>query len=94
MSHMVSEFQPPEFTDGPLEIRVDDEGVAIYGTREGLKVLANHCAALASRRLGSDGTAHIHLEDHALLTSKSLNAAVAVFAVQPRSGVRDSFPPS
>ena len=76
---MAAPFQEPEFTDGQLEIRIDADGVAIYGTRDGLKALAKVCTKLASRSLGTDGTAHVHLEDHALLTSKSVNAAVAVF---------------
>lgn len=64
-------FQLPKFIDGQLETRVDDEGVAIYGTRDGLRALAKLCIDLASRPLGTDGTAHIHLEDRALLTSNS-----------------------
>jgi hypothetical protein len=76
---MTIQFQRPDFTHGQLEIRIDAEGVAIYGTRAGLQELARICANLASRTLGRDGTAHIHLEDHGLLTSKSTNAAVAVF---------------
>ncbi len=76
---MTEQFQGPDFTHGQLEFRVDSEGVAIYGTRAGLEELARICTKLAARTLGSDGTAHVHLEDHALLTSKSLNAAVAVF---------------
>ena len=79
---MAMQFQVPQFTDGQLEIRIDDEGVAIYGTRDGLRALAKICTKLASRNLGRDGTAHIHLEDHALLTSKSVNAAVAVFEAE------------
>jgi hypothetical protein len=75
----MTQFQGPEFTDGQLEFRIDAEGIAIYGTRDGLNALAKLCTKLSSRSLGRDGTAHIHLEDHALLTSKSVNAAVAVF---------------
>jgi len=76
---MPSEFQVPEFIDGQLEIRIDADGVAIYGTRDGINALAKICTELAARSLRSDGTAHLHLEDRALLTSKSVNAAVAVF---------------
>jgi hypothetical protein len=76
---METQFQIPKFTDGELEIRVSDDGIAIYGTRDGLLALAKFCMDLASRRLGPAGSEHIHLEDRALLTSKSVHAAVAVF---------------
>jgi hypothetical protein len=79
VTNMATHFQVPEFIDGQLEIRIDAEGVAIYGTRDGLNALATICIKLATRSLGRDGTAHVHLEDHALLTIKSVNTAVAVF---------------
>lgn len=73
-------FVRPSFVDGQLELRVDAEGVAIYGTRDGLIELAAICTALASQSLSTDGTAHVHLEDRLLLTSGSLKAAIALFA--------------
>lgn len=76
---MAIEFEAPVFRDGQLELRVDADGIAIYGTRAGLLQLARICTDLASRTLAADRTAHVHLEDHAILTRKSQNAAVAVF---------------
>jgi hypothetical protein len=75
---MATPFQLPEFKDGQVEIRIDSDGVAIYGTCAGLTELARICTMLASRSLGRAGTAHIHLEDHGLLTGESLNTTVAV----------------
>jgi hypothetical protein len=78
-ANMAEDFKSPDFSSGRVEIRVDDEGVAIYGTREGLRMLAQICEELASRSPDRYGTDHIHLEDRALLTSGSLNAAIAYF---------------
>ncbi len=76
---MANEFSRPDFSSGQVEIRIDDEGVAIYGTREGLKSLASICNELASRLGNRHGTDHIHLEDRNILTSESIKAAVAYF---------------
>jgi hypothetical protein len=76
---MATEFERPTFRHGQLEFRINADGVAIYGTRAGLTQLARICTDLASLRLGQDGTAHVHLEDYALLTADSVMAAVAVF---------------
>ncbi|HEY4307899.1 MAG TPA: hypothetical protein VGN12_00480 [Pirellulales bacterium] len=72
-------MEAPRFTDGELEFRIGAEGVAIYATRGGLKALSEICIRLPARSLGRDGTVHVHLEDRALLTSNSVNAAIAAF---------------
>lgn len=76
---MERQFARPAFTDGQLEIRIDNVGVSIHGTPAGLLALANIRNELAASALGSDRTAHVHLEDHALLTRGVVRASVAVF---------------
>jgi hypothetical protein len=77
--NMSTNFIAPDFSDGKLEIRIDNEGVAIYGTRDGLQALAQICNDLASRPPNHYRTDHVHLEDRGLLTSTSLIAAIAYF---------------
>ncbi len=76
---MADEFKIPDFSSGQIEIRVDNDGVAIYGTREGLKSLAHLIDRFASRPASKNRTEHVHLEDHGVLTPESLNAAIAYF---------------
>lgn len=76
---MTDKFKRPNFSSGQVEVRVDNEGVAIYGTREGLMNLAHICNELASRSSKRYGTDHVHLEDCNLLTSESIRAAIAYF---------------
>jgi hypothetical protein len=76
---MADSFERPDFSTGQVEFRVDDNGVAIYGTRDGLRRLAGICNELAARPANNDRTDHVHLEDHGILTKKSNIAAVAYF---------------
>jgi hypothetical protein len=71
-------FVPPDFTNGSLELRTGQDGIAIYGTPDGLLKLAELCRRLAESPANSDSD-HIHLEDHGLLSESSLSGAVAVF---------------
>jgi hypothetical protein len=76
---MTTGFVMPDFSVGQLEFRADEEGVAIYGTREGLRALARFCEQLAAAPTNQSRTDHVHLEDRGILTGKSLNAAIAYF---------------
>jgi hypothetical protein len=70
-------FIPPSFGTGELELRYGDGEVAIYGTPQGLEKLAEFCLKLAR----SPKANHIHLEDYQVLTTESLQGAVAVFPI-------------
>ena len=74
----MSEFRYPLFNGGCIEIWSDDDGVAIYGTPEGIikpRELCDEILQLSER----GKTEHIHLEDRNILTSDSLSATLAVF---------------
>ena len=75
VTKMSKRFIAPVFEKGILELRCENNEVAIYGTSEGLKKLAELIVHLADNpRQG-----HVHLEDYELLTEGSLIGAVAVF---------------
>ena len=68
----------PEFHDGALELRFEKDEIAIYGTQQGLRRLAEICFKLAERA-EMESTSHVHLEDYHLLTAKSFPGTIAVF---------------
>ena len=68
-------FVPPVFDRGQLELRLVDNEVGIYGTRDGLRKFANLVLALADNPTGD----HVHIEDYGLLTQGSLIGVVVLF---------------
>ena len=68
-------FMMPDFQERPLELRYENNEVCIYGTKDGLRKLADLIISLVK----TPGGTHIHLEDYELLTRDSLRGAVAVF---------------
>lgn len=76
---MADDFVKPDFTDGLVEIRIDDDSIAIYGTREGLMEIARMCNELAKQPPNQYKTDHVHLEDRNILTRSSKNVAIAYF---------------
>jgi hypothetical protein len=71
-------FVRPVFDGKCLELRCTDDGVCIYGNRDGMKKLSEFCLQLAD--LGpNQETEHIHLEDYEVLTSSSLRGTIAIF---------------
>ncbi len=73
-------FTIPDFSKGKLELRFENNEVCIYGTSEGLKRLASLCLYLVEEQAAEHSkNAHIHLEDHELLTVTSLPGVVGVF---------------
>lgn len=71
----MAKFIKPDFTKNSLELRCENSEVCIYGTKDGLKRLAEMILQLIDK----PKQGHIHLEDYDLLTKKSLNGAVAIF---------------
>jgi hypothetical protein len=71
----MNKFVSPNFENGDLEIRFENDTVCIYGTTVGLERLAEMCYKLIKK--GKED--HIHLEDYALLTEKSVPTVIAIF---------------
>lgn len=71
----MSDFVKPAFGKRKVELRYVDGEIGIYGTREGLKRLADLIQALAV----NPRVDHTHLEDYELLTEESLIGIVVVF---------------
>jgi hypothetical protein len=74
----MSKFKTPDFKERPLEVRLNGDEVCIYGTKTGLKRLAELCLKLVNGAK-SDSSEHIHLEDFEILTPESKRCVVAVF---------------
>lgn len=74
---MEKEFTPPDFSNGDLELRFEDNIVCVYGTKEGLKKLANTILKLTE----NPGQSHVHLERemYGMLTKESKKGAIAIF---------------
>lgn len=68
-------FIKPVFDGKGLELRFDNNEVCIYGTKEGLRKLADIISSVANGSVGN----HVHLEDRNLLTDISLIGAIALF---------------
>ena len=68
-------FARPDFRERSVELRYENNEVCIYGTEHGLKKLSELITSLVN----TPKKAHIHLEDYELLTSESLNGAIALF---------------
>lgn len=79
---MTKEFTSPDFSTGELELRFEDKVICIYGTKEGLKKLANIVLEL----IENPGQGHVHLERemYGVLTEESNKVAIAIF---PKSRV-------
>ncbi len=76
----MAHFPVPLFEDGELELRYDRGQICIYGTRIGLKKLAQLCLELA-QQVEEKTTVHVHLEDYHFLTSHSLIGTL--IAIEP-----------
>ena len=72
---MSNNFVVPDFSQGTLELRFEDDVVCIYGTQEGLKKLSDLCLDL----IQSPNQGHIHLESEMDLTEISQPGAIAIF---------------
>ena len=74
---MPSEFIPPDFSKGDLELRFENKVVCIYGTKEGLKKLAKIILEL----IENPDQGHVHLENEmcGVLTEESNKGAIAIF---------------
>jgi hypothetical protein len=77
-SKTMTTFIQPDFSARDLEFRFEEGEVLVYGSQRGLTRLAEICLQIAQQLAGEDN-AHVHLEDHDLLTDKSLRAVVAGF---------------
>jgi hypothetical protein len=66
----------PDFQKGEVELRIGENNeIAIYGTAEGLKKIAE----LINHLIGNPRVGHVHLEDYEILTKNSLKGVVAIF---------------
>jgi len=72
---MSKAFKNPEFTEGILELRIEDNEICIYATKAGLRKLSEFC----QRLIDEPNTGHIHLEDYQVLTPDSLKGVIAIF---------------
>ena len=68
-------FKSPNFNERCIELRCEDNEVAIYATPQGLKQIIAFCEKL----LNDDKGTHIHMEDYEILTKESLIGAIALF---------------
>lgn len=71
---MKNRFVAPDLSDGVLEVRADGQEVAIYGSPDGLRWLAQKCLVLVDK----DKSGHIHLEDYEKLTKNSEHVALVL----------------
>ncbi len=78
----MSKFVKPDFSEKSVELRCENKEVCIYGTKEGLQKLSDLILDLISK----PERGHIHLEDYALLTKKSLIGAIAIFDREGNAG--------
>lgn len=76
----MGKFTAPNFENGDLELRYEDETICIYGTPAGLIRLAELCHKLVEKKKED----HLHLEDHGLLTKNSLSGVIALFKKQEK----------
>lgn len=75
---MFKKFKEPNFRNGILELRFENNEICIYGTRLGLQRLSEFCQKLINKpQIG-----HVHLEDYEILTPDSLIGAVAIFEAE------------
>jgi len=74
----MGQFKSPDFSVHSLELRCVNDEVAIYGTRQGLRRLAELCTQLANGP-APNGADHLHLDGYEVLTQHSLRALVEVF---------------
>lgn len=72
---MANDFKEPDFSNGELNISVQDGEVRIYGTNEGIKRLMSLCKDL----IDNPKQGHVHLEDYELLAKESLKGVIALF---------------
>jgi hypothetical protein len=74
---MPKEFIPPDFSRGDLELRFENNVICIYGTKEGVKRLADIIVGLTE----NPGQSHVHLENemYGMLTKESNKGAIAIF---------------
>ena len=72
----MAQFVKPDFKQGELELRIENNEICIYGTPEGLRQLAKRCLQLVEQ----PAQQHIHLDTPpGLLTEKSVKGAIAIF---------------
>jgi len=72
---MAKDFKAPDFVNGEIELRLEEDEVCIYASEKGLSKLIEFCTLLINKQ--SQG--HIHLEDYEILTSDSLRGTIAIF---------------
>lgn len=72
---MKTKFFVPNFNNGCVEIRADNDGISLYFTDHGIDRFINILMIL--KQNGGDN--HIHLEDFEILTKNSIPCALAVF---------------
>ena len=78
---MADTFLRPDFSNGDIELRIEDDNVCIYATDAGLGKIISFCESLMEAK----GNEHIHLEDYAILTEKSLKGVIARFEKMERN---------
>lgn len=83
---MSKTFKKPDFTDGILELRVEDSEICIYASKSGLQRLSEFCQKL----INEPKTGHIHLEDYQVLTPDSLKGVIAIFEKEKGLRVKPS----
>ena len=71
----IESFSKPDFTEGSVEFRYQDDEICIYATEEGLEELIFLFKNLIRKKPPS----HIHLEDYEILTNSSLKAVIGKF---------------
>ena len=72
---MDRKFVPPDFGEGDIELRFQEDEICIYASEDGLKKLIEFCQML----LDNPQKGHLHLEDYEVLTSDSLRGVMATF---------------
>ena len=72
---MSNKFRKPDFSKKDIELRFENNVICIYGTKKGLKKIADFCFELIEHPEES----HIHLEHYGSLTKESEIGAIAIF---------------
>jgi anti-sigma regulatory factor (Ser/Thr protein kinase) len=73
VTRMANSFENPDFSSGDIELRLEGDDICIYATDAGLDRIVALCKSLREGKSNE----HLHLEDHFILTEKSLKGVIA-----------------
>ena len=75
----MDDFKFPDLSNHQLEVRIDGDEVALYGTIDGLKEFAALCCELSDATSRKGESEHVHVEDRIRITKRSARFVIACF---------------